>query len=158
MPTVLIAVDGTELDRKLVRTATDLFTDRGKYVIVNVTDDAIEVGSVPLAHGIAAAVSQPSLTRFVDGLEALAEDARSVAEQAAAGLPGESTAVGEVGDPISVILRAAAEHDADLIVVGTHDRSWFSRLFEPSISHGILQLAKRPVLVVHDDRPTDSER
>ena len=60
----------------------------------------------------------------------------------------DAQAVGEVGDPVDAIERAAQELDADLIVVGSNDRNFLQRLFSPSVSKGLVEHADRPVLVV----------
>jgi nucleotide-binding universal stress UspA family protein len=36
----------------------------------------------------------------------------------------------------------------DVIVVGSHERSWFSRLFVPSVTADVVKEAEVPVLVV----------
>jgi nucleotide-binding universal stress UspA family protein len=54
----------------------------------------------------------------------------------------------EVGDPVTAISEAAEHHDADLVVVGASDKGWWSRLLEGSVTAGVLQHSRRPVLVV----------
>ena len=75
------------------------------------------------------------------------------AEQRAAGvaddaLLDEATAIVDVGEPATTILAASHEHGADVIVVGSHERSWFSRLFTPSVEREVVKDAGCPVLVV----------
>jgi nucleotide-binding universal stress UspA family protein len=55
--------------------------------------------------------------------------------------------VGEVGDPATAIIAAAHHHQADVIVVGSHDRSWFSKLLMPSTSSAVVREADIPVLI-----------
>ena len=55
------------------------------------------------------------------------------------------------GKRATTILRVAEEIDADLIVVGTGERSWISKLFAPSVSDAVLKQAKRSVLIVRSD-------
>jgi len=52
------------------------------------------------------------------------------------------------GPPTLVILRVAAERDADLVVVGTRGRGGAPGLLLGSTSHQVLQLSDRPVTVV----------
>lgn len=55
------------------------------------------------------------------------------------------------GDPTVELARAAEEHEALLIVVGTRGeglRVVIPRLIEPSVSHGVIHCQNRPVLVV----------
>jgi universal stress protein A len=57
------------------------------------------------------------------------------------------------GRPGKVIVEAAADRGADLIVMGTHGRSGFERLIMGSVTERVLRSAPCPVLVVR--RPDD---
>jgi nucleotide-binding universal stress UspA family protein len=59
----------------------------------------------------------------------------------------EAKLIGDVGDPARAILEAAHEHGVDVVVVGSHDRSWLSRLFSKSVSTEIVKRADLPVLL-----------
>jgi nucleotide-binding universal stress UspA family protein len=52
------------------------------------------------------------------------------------------------GDPAPAIVKAAASLSADLIVIGTHGRKGFSRVFLGSVAEIVLRDAPCPVLVV----------
>lgn len=55
------------------------------------------------------------------------------------------------GDPVRVLSRAAEVHDVTMIVIGSRGEgagAALSRLFEPSVSHGLIGRRHRPVLVV----------
>ena len=52
------------------------------------------------------------------------------------------------GDPAGVITETAAETDADLIVMGTHGRTGFTRLIMGSVAEEVLRRAPCPVLTV----------
>jgi hypothetical protein len=54
----------------------------------------------------------------------------------------------EVGDPPQAILRAAHANGADVIVVGDHDRSWWSKLIDPPVSGELIDRSEIPVLVL----------
>jgi len=56
------------------------------------------------------------------------------------------------GVPHEAIARAARSHRADQIVVGTHGRRGFSRLFLGSVASRVLAAAPCPVLVVPASR------
>lgn len=69
--------------------------------------------------------------------------------QARAGRAGvRARAVVLEGHPFAEILRAAARERAGLIVVGTHGRSGFSRVFLGSVAERVIRLAPCPVLTV----------
>lgn len=84
------------------------------------------------------------------GAEAIAEERRHVEGLlAGAGLPW--TYEERNGDPATELAQAAAEHDALLIVVGTRGEGFrraLARLLDPSVSHGVIQRQRRPVLLV----------
>jgi nucleotide-binding universal stress UspA family protein len=52
------------------------------------------------------------------------------------------------GDPVSHILRVAAEEHADFIVLGTHGRTGLSRLLMGSVAESVIRRATCPVLAV----------
>jgi nucleotide-binding universal stress UspA family protein len=57
------------------------------------------------------------------------------------------------GDPVQMIREAADEHDVDVIVVGSHDKSALRRIFDPSVAAGLIRATHRPVVVVSGDPP-----
>jgi nucleotide-binding universal stress UspA family protein len=88
------------------------------------------------------------------GAEAVAAEQRHV-ERVLADAPVPWTYEACHGDPATVLCTAAQEHDALLIVVGSRGegpRRALARLLDPSISHGVIQRQRLPVLVVpaHD--------
>jgi universal stress protein A len=58
------------------------------------------------------------------------------------------TVVGRSGEPSEEILRYAASHAIDLIVMGTHGRTGVSRVLLGSVAESVLRNASCPVLVV----------
>ncbi|MGK0274306.1 MAG: nucleotide-binding universal stress UspA family protein [Ilumatobacter sp.] len=147
---VLIAVDGTDRDRSVVRQALDLFGDDADYVVISVCPEPAAMGAASVSYATASAFSAPSLSHFADGLDADAHEAEDVAERTAdeAGMSDAET-VGEVGNPATVLLQQAADSEVDVLVIGASERNWFSRLFEPSVEASVLNRATCPVLVVH---------
>lgn len=169
MTRVLIAADDSDVSVGAARTARSLFGDDADYLVVNVAetpalawgDDSMMWGyAYPMAiPPVAGAVGGPPLVVRPspvppDGDVPLAPSTVDVAEQAAqsvaqaAGLGG-ATAIGEVGEASSAILEAADRHHVDVIVVGSHERGWFSRLLSGSVSSSVAKRSSVPVLVVH---------
>ena len=60
------------------------------------------------------------------------------------------------GLPAGSIVAYAHEHDVDLIVLGTHARTGWSRLVMGSVTESVMRAAPCPVLVVHEPaHPTE---
>jgi nucleotide-binding universal stress UspA family protein len=165
MTQVLIAVDDSDSSIKTARTAYKLFGDSATYTVVNVADQSPMIwGGDALVWGIGyplviaptgdVAVAPTGTTpgdeaaTGVDSapIDAAIEVAREVANEAA--LPNPQV-VGEVGEPAMAIIAAARHHQADVIVIGSHDRSWFSRLLSPSVTGAVVREAEIPVLITH---------
>ena len=150
--TVLIAVEDSE-SVSVVRTAYRLFGENAHYFVIN-------VGSGPYTSMAWASVSlvmspatwYPPLwtdeqaAEMIDSATDRAE--QQATETAAAASIGEATILGEVGDPATAILTAAHQHEVDVVVIGSHDRPWFSKLLSRSVGEEVLSDADLPVLVV----------
>jgi nucleotide-binding universal stress UspA family protein len=164
MTQVLIAVDDSEQSVNAARVAYNLFGEDATYTVVNVTDQSMMLwGGDSLMWGVgypvlmapaglvAASPAPGAAARAsaseADGapIDAAMKVALDVATEAE--LPNPQV-VGEVGDPAQAILEAALHHQADVIVVGSHDRSWLTRLFMPSVTGSVVRDANVPVLVV----------
>ena len=64
-----------------------------------------------------------------------------------------ATPVAESGDPQATIIEQAISNRADLIVMGTHGRRGFKRLFLGSVTETVLREAPCPVLTVPPHAP-----
>ena len=167
MTQVLIAVDDSESSIKTARTAYARFGDTVTYTVVNVADQSPMIwggdalvwgigypivmapsGVVEVDHAGASprSATSDSAAAEVDSapIDAAIEVARGVASEAQ--IPNPQV-VGEVGDPAYAIITAARHHQADVIVVGSHDRSWFSKLLTPSVTGAVVRDADVPVLI-----------
>lgn len=160
---VLIAVDESEQALNAARVAYNLFGDNATYTVVNVAGESSMIwGGDSLMWGVGYPVLMTpaglvgvaprphagagSHVPDIDSspIDAAMQVATNVAAEAE--LPNPQV-VGEVGDPVRAILEAARQHQADVIVVGSHDRSWVTRLFAPSVADSILKEAEIPVLI-----------
>jgi nucleotide-binding universal stress UspA family protein len=170
MTQVLIAVDDSEHSLNAARVAYKLFGDTATYTVVNVADqspmmcggDSLMWGvGYPMmlapsglavnANGDEATDATPAdgsatLVAGIDSapIEAAMQVALDVATEAE--LPNPQV-VGEVGDPALAIIEAARHHQADVIVIGSHDRNWITRLFIPSVTGSVVREAEIPVLI-----------
>ncbi|HZX56932.1 MAG TPA: universal stress protein [Ilumatobacteraceae bacterium] len=174
MTQVLIAVDDSDSGIKAARIAHRLFGDAATYIVVNVADelpvmwgaDNLEWGvGYPVVMGpsgvVDPVVARPPGTAGGTSRDSADEDgtrvdldnapidaaiqvARDVAAEA--DIPNPQV-VGEVGDPATAIINAAHHHNADVIVIGSHERGWFSKLFTPSVRGAVVREADVPVLI-----------
>lgn len=65
---------------------------------------------------------------------------------------GEVEVVADSGDPVRRICEMADAQHADVIVVGAHDKGFWRRLVDPSVSEGVVHHSDVPVLVVPEPR------
>ena len=158
MTRVLIAADDSDLAVETATRAHRLFGDDAVYFVINVAD---ALPTSTMAWGYAYPVAMPMIaypppTAGTGTSEEYPgeESAREAAEQRAA-LVADDAALGtgarplsDVGDPATAIVDAARDQHVDVIVVGSHERSWFSRLFSGSVAHDVIRDAPVPVLVV----------
>ncbi|MDP1768906.1 MAG: universal stress protein [Nitrospirota bacterium] len=82
---------------------------------------------------------------------ALMEAGRQAVERCRTLLPAETPSIQtlcEVQHPASFILDSATSVKADLIAMGTHDRSRLAEVFTGSVSHHVLLHATVPTLIV----------
>lgn len=151
-PTVLVAVEDDEDSVRTLRVAHRLFGDGARYLVINVGEGRYT--SMQWAHVYPVSVpgtwyppawtaDQPSGIVDADGRAAAVAD--SVA--GAAGMPSV-TGLGDVGDPAIAIVDAAHEHRVDVVVIGSHERGWFSRLLSGSVEQDLMRSGDFSVLVV----------
>jgi nucleotide-binding universal stress UspA family protein len=139
---ILIAYDGSEYAKAAIKQAGEQLRDGRRAIVLTVWQ--------PYAAGF---VGAPGVVPV--GLEEDVErDARRVAEEGArlareAGFESESVA--ELGDPVwERIVQAADEHDASIVVMGSHGRTGISRVLLGSVAGTVASHTERPVLIAHD--------
>ncbi|TDR82633.1 universal stress protein [Paludibacterium purpuratum] len=93
-----------------------------------------------------AALEQPLLESGNSLLEA------AKARVQAAGVASETLLLQNRGDPIAQVLLTAANNvAADVIIMGTHGRSGIMHLLLGSVAEGVLRQADLPILLVRGD-------
>ena len=153
---VLLAIDDSPLDDVVTSTATRLFDpSTTDFVAVHIDAARSVAQSLPVATLTPGAAGASMVSTLIDDIESASVEAENVAGHAVARAAlSHAETVGEAGDPASGILATAQERDASMIVLGTHNRGWLSRLFRPSVADAVLQQTQRPVLVM--STPDDS--
>jgi nucleotide-binding universal stress UspA family protein len=76
--------------------------------------------------------------------------AEAAAKATEAGVDHEVEMLNEHG--AQALVDVAREHDARMIVVGTHGESALRGAIRGSTAHRLVQIAERPVLIVHAER------
>jgi nucleotide-binding universal stress UspA family protein len=143
VPPILVCYDRSAGAHHAVETAGALFPGR-PAIVLHVWSPA---SAMAFAYG--GAVSLPS---YDD--DALREAARKLADDGAriataAGLAAVSEICEVTGDgAVQTILDVAERHDAALIVLGARGLSRFRSMLLGSVSNGVAQHARRPVLIV----------
>jgi nucleotide-binding universal stress UspA family protein len=132
---IVVGYDDTEPAKRALAKAADLAEAFGATLTVT------SIAPVLVGRGVGPIdpVDPPSEHR-----EELAQ-----ATQYLAGRGIHADSVVGMGNPGSEIAELAEQRGADLIVVGTRELGWLSRLLAPSVSGAVGRKAHCDVLVVH---------
>jgi nucleotide-binding universal stress UspA family protein len=140
---ILVAVDGSNTSRRAFESALNLASSMGAelrpfYVVEN-TPMYFE------APGY-----DPSILRSRMIEQARELGAEFVAAMRERGVGGEAASAESTSldDVSSVVLKAAADYQADLLVMGTHGRRGVQRLFLGSVAERCVRQAALPVLLI----------
>lgn len=140
---ILVAVDGSHTSRRAFEAALGLAASSGA-----VLQPFYVVENTPIYFEAPGYDPSVLRNRLVEESKELA--AEFGAEMAARGVKG-TLAAGEASatdDVSTVVLKAAAEFNADLLVMGTHGRRGFQRLILGSVAERCVRQASLPVLLV----------
>lgn len=141
---VVVPTDGSEQARAAAERAVELAATTGATLhAVNVVDVGVTgaaFDSAPVLDSLEAAGE-----RAVDAVRDRAE---------ATGVAAVETAVPR-GTPSEAVVRYAADHDADRIVMGTHGRTGLDRLVLGSVTERVVRHSEVPVLAVPGPETAD---
>lgn len=142
-PKILIAVDDTDESMDAARTAYDLFGPASDYLVTS-------IGSMPTtsAYPVTPAGGMPMYVALGEVADKVKETATAAAMEVAENLDVDAAVEVDTGPAGEAICRIAEESGASVIVIGSHDRSIWARLFEPSVGKYVVDNAPCPVLVV----------
>ena len=141
-PPILIAYDGSEYAKEAIKQAGEQLRDGRRAIVLTVWQPYSAMGFVG-----APAVVPVELEQNVE------REARRVAEEGArlarrAGFDAEPLVA--QGDPVwQRIVESAEEHDADILVMGSHGRTGISRLLLGSVASAAANHTDRLVLIAH---------
>jgi nucleotide-binding universal stress UspA family protein len=133
---VVVGFDGSPAgERALDRAATHVAGTRGQLIVVHAIDSEVSAGGL----------SQPVLE------EPSAAQRRSILDRARR-LVGshhlDAKVLDRVGQPTEVLVDVAAEHSAELLVVGTKGTSYVARARRGSTAENVVHETPCDVLVV----------
>ncbi len=139
---ILVPLDGSDTSKRALQEALGLAREQGaRLELVHVMEDILFLENE-------AYINYAEVRKSVRaGGEKILAQAQSAVEQA--GVPAEQKLLEAGGERIaSVIVEEARRWPADLIVIGTHGRSGFSRILFGSVAEGVVRTAHIPVLLV----------
>ncbi|HWD43451.1 MAG TPA: universal stress protein [Actinomycetota bacterium] len=137
---IMVGVDGSEASAEAAAAAGRLATDLGAKVTAVYVRQLPTVVAAPLALSV-----DLDLDRYWTELERQAST-RTAEVLDRLGAPWRFEA--RTGDPAAELDNAAAEHGADLIIVGARGHSVAHRLLLGSVSSRLVHHGRRPVLIV----------
>jgi nucleotide-binding universal stress UspA family protein len=139
---ILIAVDDTNESMDAVSVAYDLFGAAPDYLITS-------IGKMPATiYPMAPGGGRPIYVALGEMADSITASAEATAEEAAEHLEVDATIEVDVGPVGASICQIAKDSGASVIVIGSHDRSIWARLFEPSVGKYVVDHAPCAVLIV----------
>ncbi|WP_306115023.1 MULTISPECIES: universal stress protein [unclassified Roseovarius] len=152
---VVVTTVNQELNREITDAAMDLSEHSGGTVsLLNVVPTDLD------GAGPATAVSMTSGGPIVttDHTDIVKDRTNLLSELREETGAGEELAIAVRSGPVEeAIMRYATDICADVIVVGSPNRSWLERLFAPSVARSVTRAATCPVLVVPEPEHADAE-
>lgn len=133
--TIVWATDGSELADRALATVIELARDHDSKVVAVHANTLLagRFGQAPMLS------DDPELVAKIEG---------QVAELRELGLSAELKVVAGTSDATDLIVRAARDVEADLVVVGTHGWGGFRSAVLGSVARGLLHRAFCPVLSI----------
>lgn len=131
---ILVPIDGSETSGKAFQIAIGAAAQgKGKLVVLHVMEPSPYEGLTEYNK-----TARDEAVKVLDAAAASCQD-RGVASE---------TVLVEAVHVDEGILSAAAEHDCDVIIMGTHGRRGLNRLLMGSVATNVLASATMPVLIV----------
>jgi nucleotide-binding universal stress UspA family protein len=136
---ILVAVDGSENSERALKTAIKVASQLdAELIIANVLEDYGDAAKVWKKHDVV-------VKELEQEHDALLRKYRTIAVKE---LPNKVETVRAEGHAAEQILKIADRVRAGVIVVGSRGLSAAKGIFLGSVSHKLVQLSERPVLVV----------
>jgi nucleotide-binding universal stress UspA family protein len=152
---ILVAIDESATSELALKEAALLAKEQDATLrLAHVIDDTVAYTEVLSPHELVQ--RQADLLRVDSAVQLLRGFGENVLSRGAAtaralGANAETTllTVAEAGGRVcDAIEQEAARWPADLVVIGTHGRRGFRRLFLGSVAEGLIRITTKPVLLV----------
>lgn len=143
---ILIPTDGSPIARKAVDAGVQLAKQLGASVTGYCSYETATVGTDFEGYGIGRADADgvPAISARDSGKNSVADIAKAAAD---AGVPFAAV-VDEATKPCDGIIKAALEHQCDLIVMASHGRTGLAGLVLGSVTNQVLSHSTIPVQVI----------
>lgn len=144
---VLIAYDGSDFAKGAIAEAANQLAAGRRAIVLTVSEP---LGGIPFFGAAGAPVEPETMEGLVDAAE---QGAQKIAEEGAglardAGFDAEPLVA--IGGPVwNLIVEAAEQRGADLIVIGSRGRSGIAHILLGSVAAAVAQHSKRSVLIFH---------
>ncbi len=138
---ILVPLDGSKLAEQAIPYATELCKGNTEVTLLQVVHLPLPLAAPDVSMAVPMPDPQELRKEALDYLESIAGELRQQ------GVDVKTVAV-EQDITADAIVKYAAEHDIDLIVMTTHGRSGFSRLVFGSVAESVVRQAPCPVLIV----------
>jgi nucleotide-binding universal stress UspA family protein len=139
---VVVAYDGSELAKRAIDQAGRLLTP-GREALVLTVWQPFDVGFVP---AVELRFDAAEIAQVRQAAQLTAADGAALAEAAGFRARGADA---EAAPTWKGIVRAAEEHDASLIVLGSHGRTGLAGVLLGSVAEAVTAHSRRSVLIVH---------
>ena len=141
---ILVPIDGSPTSQRALEEALDLARQRSNGCLLELLY-VIEIILFPDSE-IYFNYAELQKTMRAGGEKILAQAEKKVRQ---AGVAVQTRLLEADGERIAnVIVEEARRWSADLIVIGTHGRSGFSRVLFGSVAEGVVRTAPTPVLLI----------
>ncbi len=140
---ILVPIDGSETAGRALREAIKLADGKAQLRLLHVVEEVYPLDAEGYAFIDYAALREVARSSGERLLAKAAETARQT------GAAVETSLLEAEGDRVANMIDAEARNwPADLIVIGSHGRSGFSRLLFGSVAEGVVRGSSVPVLLV----------
>lgn len=143
---ILVAIDGSEISKKVIETASVVGKENGAEVILLHVGEEINLYLYPYARGqlLSAQYNQ----EYNETVRKQAEELLQIAKEKIQANGINASDVYACGNPAQTIIEYTKENSIDLIIIGNRGLGPFKEMMLGSVSHKVSQLASCPVLIV----------